>query len=124
MELTLQILLGLVAVICFVAGANVFIKGANYFLPDNVPQQIVLDNVFRFLSGIFFGMGFLFTWTTIHLSQIGELIYFLGIVVIFSGLGRLYSRTKVGSGGKYLDFVMWFEILLGLGLIILEYLRS
>jgi hypothetical protein len=32
---------------------------------------------------------------------VDDLIYFIGIVVGFSDLGRLYSRAKVGSAGKY-----------------------
>jgi hypothetical protein len=34
-------------------------------------------------------------------DEINDLTYFIGIVVVCSGLGRLFSRIKVGSGGKY-----------------------
>lgn len=123
MAISLQILLGLVAAICFLGGANILLKGAKSFLPEGTPPQIVLDNIIRFLSGIYFGMGFLLVWVVVHVSGINDLIYFLGIVVVFSGLGRLYSRIKVGKGNTYLTFIMYFEIALGLAIILLQYFR-
>ena len=123
MELTLQILLGIVSLICLTGGTNLLIKGANYFLPNPSAPLPVLDNLFRFLSGIYFGLGFLMIWVVFHLHQTNELIYFIGIVVICSGLGRLYSRMKVGSAGKYFDYIMMFEIILGISIILLQYLR-
>jgi hypothetical protein len=123
MVLSLQILLGLVSLICLFGGINLLIKGAGSFLPETVPTPSVLDNLFRFLSGIYFGLGFLMMWVVFNLHEIKDLVYFIGIVVIFSGLGRLYSRIKVGSGGKYLNFIMFFEILLGMMIILLEYFR-
>jgi hypothetical protein len=115
--------LGLVAAICFLGGANILLKGAKSFLPEGTPPQIVLDNIIRFLSGIYFGMGFLLVWVVVHVSGINDLIYFLGIVVVFSGLGRLYSRIKVGNGNTYLTFIMYFELALGLAIILLQYFR-
>jgi hypothetical protein len=123
MELTLQILLSIVSLICLLGGMNLLIKGAGYFLPGtNTPQR--LDNLFRFLSGIYFGVGFLMTWVVFNFHKLNDLIYFIGLVVIFSGLGRLYSRIKVGSAGKYFDYIMVFEIILGISIILLQYFRS
>lgn len=123
MELSLQVLLGIVALICLSGGLNLLIKGANSFLPETVPPQRILDNLFRFLSGIYFGQAFLMTWVIFNLHEIKDLIYFIGIIVIFSGLGRWYSRIKVGSAGKYFDYIMVFEIILGISIAILQYFR-
>lgn len=123
MEITLQILLGLVAFICLAGGLNLLIKGAGSFLPNGTPAPPVLDDLFRFLSGIYFGLGILMAWVVFNLHEIGDLIYFIGIVVIFSGLGRLYSRVKVGPAGKYFDYMMALEIVLGIVIIILQYVR-
>ena len=95
------------------------VKGTKSFLPGNVPPQPRLDNLFRFLSGIYIGLGFLMTWMTIHSRQMSDLICFVGVVVICSGLGRLYSRIKVGSSG-----VLSFEILPGLSIIALRYSQT
>ena len=123
MELSLRILLGLVALICLLGGTNLLLKGAHAFLPETAKPQPVLDNLMRFLSGIYFGLGFLMAWVVLHLKDIHELVYFVGLVVICSGLGRLYSRAKVGSAGKYFDTMMVAEIALGLIIILLQYFR-
>ena len=123
MELILQILLGAVSLICLTGGMNLLLKGAASFLPKPSPPQPILDNLFRFLSGIYFGLGFLMAWVVFNLQKTNDLIYFIGIVVICSGLGRLYSRTKVGSAGKYFDFIMLFEIILGISIVLLQYFR-
>src|SRR5690349_7367564 len=102
MELALQILLGLVALICLLGGLNLLIKGAGSFSRESIPPP-VLDNLFRFLSGIYFSLGFLMSWVVFHFHQMNDLVYFIGIVVICSGLGRLYSKLKVGSAGKYFN---------------------
>ena len=123
MELSLQILLSLTALICFLGGLNLLIKGANYFLPKDIQPQLILDNLIRFLSGIYFSMSFLLAWGVFNIREIHDLVYFLGLPIVFSGLGRLYSRIKVGSAGNYFDFIMVFEIALGAAVIVLEYLR-
>lgn len=123
MEISLRILLSLVSLICLAGGLNLLIKGAMHFLPDGTPPQRILDNLMRFLSGIYFSLGFLVAWVVFNLTGISSLLYFIGIVVVFSGLGRFYSRKKVGSAGKYFDFIMVFEIILGISIIVLQYLR-
>lgn len=123
MELALQILLGFVSLICLLGGMNLLIKGASSFLPATIPPQPVIDNLFRFLSGIYFSLGFLVAWVVFHFHSINDLIYFIGLVVIFSGIGRLYSRIKLGSAGKYFDYIMLFEVILGISIVLLQYLR-
>src|SRR6185312_9660603 len=123
MQTALQILLGIVAIICLSVGTNLLIKGTTSFLSKTDLPNPVLDNLFRFLSGIYFGLGFLMAWVVFNLSEVTDLIYFIGIVVIFSGLGRLYSKIKVGSAGKYFEYIMIFEIILGISIILLEYFR-
>ncbi|TAN14196.1 MAG: DUF4345 domain-containing protein [Chitinophagaceae bacterium] len=122
MEIALTILLVLVTLICFLGGANLLIKGAKPFMPTGVAVPPVLDDLLRFLSGIYFGLGFLMAWVLFHLREVNDLVYFIGIVVIFSGLGRLYSRIKVGTAGKYFDTMMIVEIILGLVIIILKWI--
>jgi hypothetical protein len=123
MELALQILLGLVALICLLGGLNLLLKGAGPFLPGATPPPR-LDNLFRFLSGIYFGLGFLMSWVVFHFHKVNDLIYFIGLVVIFSSLGRLYSKTKVGSAEKYFEYIMVVEIILGSSIVLLQWLRD
>ena len=124
MELMLKIFLSLVTLICLAGGLNLMIKGAGSFLPKTFQPQPVVDNLFRFLSGIYFGLGFLMSWVWIHFSEQHDLIYFIGLVVVFSGLGRLYSRIRVGAAGRYFDIMMVVEIVLGLCIILLQFFRN
>lgn len=123
MSIALSILLGLVAAICFLGGANIIIKGAMGFLPKQSPPQFVLDNLFRFLGGIYFASGTLFVYAIINIATLGPFITLLGVIVLFSGLGRLYSRLSLGSAGKYFDYIMILEFILGVSIMLLEYLR-
>jgi len=119
--LAYSVLLGIVSLICFLGGLNILIKGAMYFLPKELPPQPVLDNLVRFLSGIYFGAGFLFAYSAFHASGLGNVVYFLGLMVFFSGIGRLYSRINTGTAGRYFDIIMAVEIILGLAIVLLKY---
>lgn len=123
MDLALQIILGLVAAICILGGLNLLNKGAMAFLPKDHAPAIELDNLFRFTSGIYFAMGFLLTWVVSTIGQHTMLLYFLGIVVAFAGLGRAWSLAKVGSPGTYHKAMMWLEIALGVAIIALQRMR-
>jgi len=117
---TVGVLLGITALICLLGGLNIMLKGAMYFLPEGTPVQHVLDNLVRFLAGIYFSGGFLFAYAAWHITVLGDIVYLLGLMVMFSGLGRLYSRYKTGSAGRYFDWIMVVEIVLGLSIIILK----
>jgi hypothetical protein len=123
MEIALQILLSLTSLICFLVGTIGLIKGIQYVLPASIESQKKLDNAFRFLNGMFASFAFLLMWVVLHIHEIHDLIYFIGIVVLCAGLGRLYSRIKVGSAGSYLLYAMLFEIMLGMGIVLLQYFR-
>jgi len=124
MTITLSILLGLVALVCFAGGINIMLKGAMHYLPKETPRQLVLDDLVRFLAGIYFGSGFLIGYAALNATNLGNIIYFFGVVVICSGLGRLYSRIKLGSAGTYFDTMMVVEILLGCAIILLKWMIS
>ena len=68
-------------------------------------------------------MEFILDLVVYDIHQTSHLIYFIGIVVTLSGLGRLYSKIKVGSAGKYFDNIMSFEIILGISIVLLQYVR-
>ncbi|MCZ2458388.1 MAG: DUF4345 domain-containing protein [Chitinophagales bacterium] len=122
MALAISILLGLVGIICFLGSANIMIKGAMHFLPKETPAQLVLDNLVRFLTGIYLGSGFLCAYASFHAESLGNIIYFLGLIVVFSGLGRLYFRLKICPAGNYFDIIMVVEIVLGFSIILLKWL--
>ena len=61
--------------------------------PDTTPR---LDNVHRFLAGIYLGCGFIAAWAAITVRQQRTLIYLIALAVFIAAIGRLISMAKVG----------------------------
>ena len=70
--------------------------GALQFLlgqPETSPR---LDNVHRFMAGVYFSTGVISLWAAITIRQQGALVYLLALGVLLAGIGRLVSISKVG----------------------------
>src|ERR1700731_2325621 len=70
-------------------GALQFFRGQ----PDTLPS---LDNVHRFMAGVYFSTGLISLWAAITIRQQGTLVYFLALGVLLAGAGRLVSISRVG----------------------------
>jgi hypothetical protein len=77
------------AAIALVGGALQMVLGQ----PDTSPR---LDNVHRFMAGIYFGMGAICLWAGITVRQQGTLVDLIALGVLLAGCGRLVSMRKVG----------------------------
>jgi Domain of unknown function (DUF4345) len=55
-----------------------------------------LDNVHRFLAGIYLGCGLICLWAAITVRQQRTLVLLLGLAVLLAGMGRLWSMRIVG----------------------------
>ena len=55
-----------------------------------------LDNIHRFMAGIYFSMGPLAIWTALTIRKHNHLIFFLAFSVFMAGIGRLISMSIVG----------------------------
>jgi hypothetical protein len=84
-----QICLFLFAAIALFGGALQFKLGQ----PDTSPR---LDNVHRFMAGIYFSTGLICLWAGLTVRRQDELIYLLAFGVLLAGIGRLVSISKVG----------------------------
>lgn len=84
-----QASLFLVAAIALLGGALQFFLGQ----PDTSPR---LDNVHRFMAGVYFSTGLIAGWAAITIRQQGTLIDLLALGVLLAGTGRLVSIAKVG----------------------------
>jgi len=84
-----QACLFLVAAIAFLGGTVQMVKGQ----PHTTPQ---LDNVHRFMAGVYFSMGLIGLWAAITVREQGTLVYLIAVAVLLGGLGRLVSIRKVG----------------------------
>jgi hypothetical protein len=88
-QIGVRVCLFLVAAIAIVGGSLQMYLGQ----PDTAPR---LDNVHRFMAGVYLGAGFISLWAGITVREQGTLIYLLAVGVFLGGVGRLVSIRKVG----------------------------
>jgi hypothetical protein len=84
-----QICLFLVAAIAMLGGTLQMYLGQ----PDTSPR---LDNVHRFMAGVYFATGLINLWAAITIRRQGTLVYLLALGVLLAGIGRLVSISQVG----------------------------
>src|SRR6476661_5201564 len=88
-QIVVQVCLFIIAAIALTGGALQFVLGQ----PDTSPR---LDNVHRFMAGVYFSTGLISIWAALTIRQQGTLVYLLALGVLLAGCGRLVSITKVG----------------------------
>ena len=88
-QLIVQVCLFIVAAIAMLGGALQMVLGQ----PDTSAR---LDNVHRFMAGVYFSTGLIALWAGITIRQQGFLVYLLALGVLLAGVGRIVSITKVG----------------------------
>jgi hypothetical protein len=88
-QIIVRVCLFLVAAIAMTGGTLQFLVGQ----PDTAPR---LDNVHRFMAGVYFSTGLINLWAAITIRQQGTLVYLLALGVFLAGTGRLLSIWRVG----------------------------
>jgi Domain of unknown function (DUF4345) len=84
-----QVCLLLAAAIAIFGGSLQFYLGQ----PDTSPR---LDNVHRFMAGVYLSTGLICLWAGLTVRQQGFLVYLLALGILLEGIGRLVSIAKVG----------------------------
>ena len=84
-----QVCLFIVAAIAVFGGALQMYLGE----PQVSPR---LDNVHRFMAGVYLSTGLISLWAGITIRQQGTLVYLLALGVLLAGIGRLASISQVG----------------------------
>ena len=84
-----QVCLFLVAAIAMFGGTLQMYLGE----PQVSPR---LDNVHRFMAGVYLSTGLISLWAAVTVRQQGTLVYLLALGVLFAGVGRLISISQVG----------------------------
>jgi hypothetical protein len=88
-QIVVQVCLFLVAAIAVLGGSLQMYLGQ----PETAPR---LDNVHRFMAGVYLSTGVICLWAAVTIRQQGTLIYLLALGVFLAGCGRLLSMSKVG----------------------------
>ena len=84
-----QVCLFVVAAIALVGGTVQMLLGQ----PETTPR---LDNVHRFLAGVYFSVGLISAWAAWTVRRQGTLVYLIALGVFLAGCGRLLSISQVG----------------------------
>ena len=84
-----QIGLFLVAAIAIFGGSLQMVLGQ----PETSPR---LDNVHRFMAGVYLSTGLICLWAGLTIRRQDVLVYLLALGVLLAGVGRLVSIAKVG----------------------------
>ncbi|RZL89093.1 MAG: DUF4345 domain-containing protein [Variovorax sp.] len=61
--------------------------------PDTTPR---LDNLHRFMGGVYFSTGVISGWAAMTIRRQGTLVYLIAFAVLMAAVGRLLSMSKVG----------------------------
>lgn len=77
------------------AAIGIFGGTVQMFLgqPDTTAR---LDNVHRFMAGVYLGTGIISLWAGITIRRQDTLVYLLALGVLLAGIGRLISISQVG----------------------------
>ncbi|HEX4236188.1 MAG TPA: DUF4345 family protein [Caldimonas sp.] len=114
-----QVCLFLVAAIAITGGTVQMVLGQ----PDTSPR---LDNVHRFMAGVYFSTGLISLWAAWTIRSQGTLVYLLALGVLLAGVGRLVSISRVGlpePHGIWLGYLIP-ELLLPFVIAIAHYVGS
>ena len=88
-QIVVQVCLFVFAAIALSGGSLQFYLGQ----PNTSPR---LDNVHRFMAGVYFSTGLICLWAAITIRHQDTLVYLLALGVFLAGCGRLVSIRKVG----------------------------
>ena len=80
----------------FLVAAIALSGGALQMFLGQSATSLRLDNVHRFMAGVYFSTGLISLWAAITIQQQGFLIYLVALGVLPAGIGRLVSISKVG----------------------------
>ena len=77
------------------AAISIFGGTLQMFLgePDTSPR---LDNIHRFMAGIYLACGIISLWTALSIKKQNTLVFLIALGAILGGTGRLISMYKVG----------------------------
>ena len=84
-----QVCLYLVTAIALFGGAVQLLTGQ----PETTPR---LDNLHRFMGGVYFSMGFISAWAAWTIRKQDTLVYLIAFSVLMAAVGRLLSMSKMG----------------------------
>lgn len=106
-----RILQAVIAIACLVplsAGSVGVLRGATWLA--HAPVATDLDSHFRYISGIFLGVGIAFASCVPAIETKGARLRMLAAFVFLGGLARLLSLVETGIPGAGMQFGLVMEL--------------
>ena len=105
----LQVAVAIACLVPLTVGGLSILRGPGWLgHTPAVPRD--LDSQFRYVSGIFFGVGVAFTTCVPAIERKGARFRLLGALVVCGGLSRLVSLIAVGAPGTGHVFGLAMEL--------------
>jgi len=110
-----QVCLFLIAAIAISGGLLQLFLGE----PETTPR---LDNIHRFMAGVYFSAGVIGLWAAITIRKQNTLVFLLAMTAFLGGVGRLVSISQVGlpePAGVWIGY-MTPELLLPIVMVVAQ----
>lgn len=104
----LQIVVALACLVPLIAGSAGVLRGAAWL--QHGPVATDLDSHFRYMSGIFLGVGIAFVTCVPAVETKGARLRMLAGFVVLGGLSRLFSVAQLGWPGTGHQFGLVMEL--------------
>jgi hypothetical protein len=105
----LQIVVAIACLVPLSVGGQSILNGPSFLgHPPVIPTD--LDSHFRYISGIFFGVGIAFATCIPDIEAKGSRFRLLGALVVCGGLARVVSLMSVGPPSKGHLFAFAMEL--------------
>jgi membrane associated rhomboid family serine protease len=109
-----------IAQICLFLFAAIAIFGGMLQMylgePDTTPR---LDNIHRFLAGVYLACGFICFWAAWTIRQQNTLVFLIALAGIFGATGRMISMSKVGLPEPSTPWIIYVLVELAVPAIII-----
>jgi len=109
-----------IAQICLYLFAGIAIFGGilQMYLgePDTTPR---LDNIHRFLAGVYLACGFICFWTARTVRKQNTLVFLIAFASLLGATGRLISISKVGLPEPSTPWIIYVVVELAVPAIII-----
>ena len=104
----LQIVVSIACFVPLLAGSTGVLRGAAWLQHGMV--SVDLDSHFRYVSGIFLGVGIAFASCVPAIETKGARLRMLVAFVVLGGIARLFSLAEVGMPGPGMQFGLVMEL--------------
>lgn len=123
MVLALRIIFTILFVISLTGSIQGLVRGPSRWNRRGPDVSRGLDNVFRFMSGVYLGVSCICLWMVISMDEQGVLVYLLALTVFLGGLGRAVSFSFKGVPNRTYYLYILAELGLPVLIAVINYFR-